>query len=72
MKNLSLKLEDDIIEEAERISSRLNIARNKYINEAINIYNLVNKRRLLKKQLAIESKLVRKNSLEVLKEFSIV
>ena len=69
MKNLSLKLEDDIFEEAERITSELNIARNRYINEAINIYNLVNKKRLLKKQLITESRLVRKSSMSILKEF---
>ncbi len=69
MKTLSLKLDDDIYDEAEKITSKLKLARNRYINEAVNIYNLFNKRRLLKKQLEKESKLTRKDSMAVLHEF---
>ncbi|MFZ9474895.1 MAG: hypothetical protein ACO28K_07220 [Bacteroidia bacterium] len=69
MKVLSLKLDDEIYDEAEKITSKLKLARNRYINEAVNIYNLFNKRRLLKKQLEKESKLTRKVSMEVLHEF---
>jgi len=45
------------------------LARKRYINEAVNIYNLYNKRRLLKKQLMKESKIVSKDSMEILHEF---
>lgn len=69
MKTLSLKLDDKIFDEAEEITSKLNLARNRYINEAVSIYNTYNKRRLLKKQLAKESKLTSKDSIDVLKEF---
>ena len=69
MKMLSLKLDQEIYEEADRITSKLNIARNRYINEAVKIYNTVNNRRLLKKQLAIESALVSKDSMAILSEF---
>jgi hypothetical protein len=69
MKTLSLKLDDEIFDETEEIISSLDVARNRYINEAINIYNLFNKRRLLKKQLIKESKLTSKDSMEVLHEF---
>jgi predicted transcriptional regulator len=69
MKTLSLKLDDDIFEEAEEITSKLNLARNRYINEAVSIYNRVNKKRLLKKQLEKESVLTSKDSMEVLHEF---
>mgnify|MGYP001280712895 FL=1 len=69
MKTLSLKLDDEIFDEAEKITSRLKLARNRYINEAVNIYNLFNKRRLLKKQLEKESKLSRKDSMDILHEF---
>jgi predicted transcriptional regulator len=69
MKILSLKLDDDIYDEAEKITSKLNLARNRYINEAVSIYNLFNKRRLLKKQLEKESKLTRKDSMDILREF---
>jgi predicted transcriptional regulator len=69
MKTLSLKLDDKIFDETEEITSQLKLARNRYINEAVQIYNTINKRRLLKKQLAKESKLTSKDSMEVLREF---
>ena len=69
MKTLSLKLDDKIFEEAEELTSKLKLARNRYINEAVNIYNLYNKRRLLKNQLMKESNLTSKDSMEILKEF---
>ena len=69
MKTLSLKLDDKTFEEAEEITSKLHLARNRYINEAVSIYNLFNKRRLLKKQLMKESKRTSIDSMEVLAEF---
>ncbi len=69
MKILSLKLDDEIFDEAEEITTKLKLARNRYINEAVSIYNQYNKRKLLKSQLARESKLGREDSLDVLREF---
>lgn len=69
MKNLSLKLDDVTFEEAEKITAQLNIARNRYINEAIHLYNLYQKKRLLKAQLAKESGLTAEHSLSILAEF---
>ena len=69
MKTLSLKLDEDIFNDAEIITSKLKMARNRYINDAVKIYNQFNKRRLLKLQLEKESKLTRKESMEILKEF---
>ena len=69
MKTLSLKLDDKTFDDAEEITSKLQLARNRYINEAVSIYNLFNKRRLLKKQLIKESKITSSDSLEVLAEF---
>jgi len=69
MKTLSLKLDDKIFDEAEEMTSKLKLARNRYINEAVNIYNLFNKRRFLKKQLTKESKLTSKDSMDILHEF---
>ena len=69
MKNLSLKLEDDIFQETEKIVSRVKGNRNRYINEAIEFYNRLHKRRLLSKQLTKESKLVARDSMEILAEF---
>jgi hypothetical protein len=69
MKNLSLKLEDDIFLETEKIVSKVKKNRNRYINEAIEFYNKLHKRRLLSKQLGKESKLVSDESIKVLAEF---
>ncbi len=69
MKTLSLKLDDKIFEDTEAVTAKLNLARNRYINEAVSLYNSFNKRRLLKKQLSKESNLVSSDSMEVLAEF---
>jgi hypothetical protein len=69
MKTLSLKLQEPIFAEAEKIVAQLNKSRNAYINEAVEFYNRYQKRQLLAKQLAEESRLVAGNSMEVLKEF---
>ena len=69
MKTLSLKLDDKIFDDAEKMTSKLNLARNRYINEAVSIYNLFNKRRFLKKQFTKESKLTSKDSMDILREF---
>lgn len=69
MKNISLKLEDKIFQETEKIVAKVKKSRNRYINEAIEFYNGLHKRRLLSKQLSKESKMVAKDSLLVLAEF---
>jgi hypothetical protein len=69
MKTLSLKLDDSIFEETEEITTKMKLARNRYINEALKVFNLYNKRKLLKNQLEIESKMVRRDSMEILEEF---
>lgn len=69
MKTLSLKLDDNVFEETEKVVSELKLARNRYINEAVSLYNQFNKRKVLKKKLAKESKLVARSSSEVLAEF---
>ena len=69
MKTLSLKLDEDIYQEADRITAKMNIARNRYINEAVRIYNIVNNRRLIKNQLSKEAILVSADSMKILSEF---
>lgn len=68
-KNLSLKLKDSVYEETEKITHKIHMPRNTYINEAVAFYNKLKKRALLKKELAKESLLVRDNSMEVLETF---
>ena len=68
MKTLTLKLHDEIFEETDQIARKLKITRNKYINEAIHAFNLLNNRKLLKHQLHKESGQVNKCSMVVLTE----
>ena len=69
MKTLSLKLDDEIFEETESITSVLKLTRNRYINDALRMYNRFHKRRRLKAQLEAESGLVAAESMDVLYEF---
>jgi hypothetical protein len=69
MKTLSLKLDDNIFDETEDVLIKLKKSRNRYINEAVDYYNRINRRNLISKKLARESKLVKRESLAVLAEF---
>ena len=65
-KVLSLKLKEDIFTSSEKIIHTLKVPRNTYINQALNFYNKLNQRQLLRKQLSRESVLVKENSVEFL------
>jgi hypothetical protein len=69
MKTLSLKLDDNIFNETEDVLVKVKKSRNRYINEAVDFYNRVNKRNLIARELAKESRIVRNESLAVLAEF---
>lgn len=69
MKTVSLKIDDSIFGETEKILSRIKIPRNRYINEALEYYNKVQRRQLLEKRLKNDSDLVKEESLSVLKDF---
>ncbi len=69
MKTVSLKIDDSIFGETEKILTRVKKTRNRYINEAIDYYNRHQRRIILEKKLKSESDLVKKDSLAVLYEF---
>ena len=69
MKTVSLKIDDSIFGETEKILSRIKKTRNRYINDALDYYNRHQRRILLEKKLKSESDLVKKESLSVLNEF---
>lgn len=69
MKTVSLKIDDSIFGETEKILSTIRIPRNRYINEALEYYNKVQKRQILEKKLKAESELVQKDSMNILKDF---
>ena len=69
MKNLSLKLKEDIYRDTEKVVKKLNVPRNSYINKAIDFYNKVHNKNMLRKKLFEESLLVSADSMDILKEF---
>jgi hypothetical protein len=70
MKNLSLKLQDNIFADTEKILTQIKMPRNKYINEALAFYNRMKKRQMLAKQLELESQMAIEDgtSMAVLRE----
>ncbi|MDD3636895.1 MAG: hypothetical protein PHN50_04830 [Bacteroidales bacterium] len=69
MKTVSLKIDDAIFGETEKILSKIKKPRNRYINDAIEYYNRIQKRAILEKKLQKESDLVKADSMDVLKDF---
>ena len=69
MKNLSLKMDEHVFNETEKITSKIRKNRNRYINEAVEFYNLLQKRKIISRQLKKESKIVQEESMKVLAEF---
>lgn len=69
MKTISLKIDEAIFCETEKILSNLKKPRNRYINDAIDYYNKMQKRQMLEIKLRKESELVRSESMAVLKDF---
>ena len=62
-------MEEAIFNETEKITVKIKKNRNRYINEAVAFYNLLQKRKLLSRQLQKDSKLVKDESMKVLAEF---
>ncbi len=69
MKTISLKIDDSIFGETEKILSRIKKPRNRYINEALEYYNQFQRRAIIEKKLKRESDLVKNESMAVLKDF---
>jgi hypothetical protein len=69
MKTLSLKLDDIVYEETEQLLEKIKKPRNRYINEALQYYNRIQKRKIISKMLVLESGLVSDESMKVLHEF---
>jgi len=69
MKTLSLKLDDRVFTDTEQVISQIRKPRNRYINEALDFYNKVQRKKFLAASLEKESKLVQEESLLVLHEF---
>ena len=69
MKTLSLKLDETVFNETEQVLQYVKKSRNRYINDALEFYNKIQKRKLIASKLEKESKLLKDESLLVLHEF---
>lgn len=69
MKTVSLKIDDSIFVETEKILARVKKPRNRYINEAIDFYNKRHRKEFLEKKLRKDSDIVKADSMSVLKDF---
>ena len=69
MKTLSLKLDEMVYEETEKLLEKIKKPRNRYINEALQYYNQIQKKKIISEQLIKESKLVSEEYMNVLNEF---
>jgi predicted transcriptional regulator len=69
MKTVSLKIDDSIYGETEKILKQLKKPRNRYINEAIEYFNKLQRKQILEHKLMMESRLVKTDSMMVLKDF---
>ena len=69
MKTLSLKLDEIVYEETEKLLEKIKKPRNRYVNEALHYYNQIQKKKIISEQLMKESKLVSDESMNVLNEF---
>jgi hypothetical protein len=69
MKTVSLKIDDSIFVETEKILARIKKPRNRYINEAIDFYNKIQRKQILENKLRKESGIVKVDSMSALKDF---
>ena len=69
MKTVSLKIDDPIFRETEKIRSGTKKPRNRYINEALDFYNRYQRRLMMEKKLEKESEMVKNESMSVLRDF---
>ena len=69
MKTVSLKIDEAIFGETEKILSKMKKPRNRYINEALDYYNRIQRRLIIENKLKKESDLVKDDSMLVLKDF---
>lgn len=68
MKNLSLKLDDAVFLETEKMVEQLNETRNRYINKAVDFFNKMQKKKMIGEQIAMDSLAVREGSLEICRD----
>lgn len=68
-KPLSVKMDDAVFRDADRIVKRIHTNRNAYINKAVRFMNKLHERKLMSEQYRSDSLEAQASSREVLKEF---
>jgi len=68
-KSLSVKMEESVLASADQMAKRMGTNRNAYINRAVCLMNKVGERARLREIFRRESRVVRSESLRVMKEF---
>ena len=61
-------MDDKVFQETEKLLTKVRKNRNRYINDVVEFYNSLQKRRIISNQLKKESKLLRDESLKILEE----
>jgi hypothetical protein len=69
MEIVSLKIDESIFGETKKILNRIKKPRHRYINEALDFYNKLQRKQIIEEKLKKESELVQEDSMSVLKEF---
>lgn len=69
MKTLTIKLDEDVLAETEKLTSELNINRDRYISEALRKFNAYNRKQALREEMQRASKATTAESMRVLAEF---
>jgi hypothetical protein len=72
MVNLSLKLDEEVFSEVERNLKLLKISRNAYINEALNFFNKLNKKKEIRQLIKEDIKKLGNADMEVLNDFEVL
>jgi BioD-like phosphotransacetylase family protein len=72
MVNLSLKLDEEVFSEVERNLKFLKISRNAYINEALNFFNKLNKKKEIRQLIKEDIKKLGNADMEVLNDFEVL
>lgn len=71
-KALSLKLDDRLFEETESLLRKVRVPRNAYINQAVALFNRLQKRRLVKKRLRQDARLLQEETKRFIRDFELL
>jgi predicted transcriptional regulator len=68
-KALSVKMDEGVFRDADRLAKRAHISRNAYINKAVKLMNRLQERQKRSEQYRVDALEARASSKEVMKEF---